>query len=196
MTKSGRPTGLETTVSAVRFSISRVSTLVAMNAASSAPLRKIVASPRSISMRWSSSIVNPESGAQMITATLYATSTTSRIGWRMLSKNVLAAMARSCPSMEMGHGGRPARRRVQDTAKPPRTGAARAGMPRLRAGRTTKRSTGCKKSDRPAEPVDRSGTYWSRLKFGHRTRLPRTTRRQPGSPAADATGDHSPCPAP
>ena len=53
-TKIARETGLETTVSTVRFSISRVRTFVATKAASTAPPMKIVDIPMSTNIRLSS----------------------------------------------------------------------------------------------------------------------------------------------
>ena len=98
-TKIGRATGLEMTVSAVKFSISRFRTLVAMKAARRVPQRNTVDRPRSTIIRWSSSIVKPARRLQKIRPIVPTTSITSKIGCRMLSKKVLRIIARVWPNM-------------------------------------------------------------------------------------------------
>ena len=103
---TGRATGFDTTVSTVRLSISRASTLVAMKAERIAVARKTVASPRSTNMRWSSRIVHALNGLQRTIRMVAAPATTSTIGWRIDSRKVLRVMARSCSKNDMVRLGR------------------------------------------------------------------------------------------
>ena len=101
-TKTGRLTGLETTVRTVRLSISRLSALVAKNPASRVPHTKMVESAMSTNIRWSSINVKPLKGILRIMRSVPATMTANATGWRTHSMAVLRAMAQSCSRKFIG----------------------------------------------------------------------------------------------
>ncbi|NCX99322.1 MAG: hypothetical protein EBX35_12290 [Planctomycetia bacterium] len=94
-TTAARGTGLLTTVSTVLFSISRVSTPVAVNAARSSPARKSVLSPRSMSSLLSSSSVKAAKLTLSTIARMPAMRSTANTGWRIDSRNALRATTRA-----------------------------------------------------------------------------------------------------
>ena len=79
-TNSGRGTGLLTTVSTVRFSISRFTTPVARKAARIAPAVKMVDMPMSTYICWSSCMVKAAKGFDSTISSSPITSATSATG--------------------------------------------------------------------------------------------------------------------
>lgn len=71
-------------------------TAVARKAARIAPDIKTVERPISTYIRWSSDMVNAESGLLIKTSRTDAIRITNEMGWRTHSKKVFRAIARSC----------------------------------------------------------------------------------------------------